>query len=182
MDHRQSLRADCARCQGLCCVSHSFDRSESFSFDKAANEPCRHLGPEHRCAVHARLATVGHSGCAAYDCYGAGQRVVQELYPGQSWRDDAGLAREMFEAFRRLRELHELRFLLHEAGRLALSAALTIERERLLRVLEPTAGFSARTLAALDVVAVHANVRSFLRSLAACMPKGNDRRRLRLAR
>ena len=182
MDHRQLLRGDCARCQGLCCVSLAFDRSESFSFDKAADEPCRYLEPADRCAIHARRAGAGHTGCVSYDCYGAGQRVVQELYPGRSWRSDARLARDMFAAFRSLREVHELRFLLHEAGRLPLGAEPAAERERLLGILEAETGFSPQTLASLDVDGLSRAVHAFLRGLAVLAQGTGGRRRLPLTR
>lgn len=176
VDHRQRLRGDCAQCQGLCCVSLPFDRSESFSFDKAADEPCRYLRADDRCSIHPRLAEAGHAGCAHYDCYGAGQRVVQELYPGRSWRSDARLARAMFAAFRSLRDVHELRLLLHETERLPLSAEQTRERERLLGVLEPSGGLGAQALARLDLAALHRTIHAFLRSLAACMQRAGGRR------
>lgn len=182
MDPRQDLLGDCSRCQGLCCVSLSFDRSPSFSFDKAADVPCHHLQPTHRCAIHTRLAEAGHTGCAHYDCYGAGQRVVQELYRGRSWRSDARLARDMFGAFRRLRDVHELRLLLHEAESLPLDAQQAARRTQLLCVLEPAAGFSAQTLSMLDVAALHRAVHAFLRSLAPCAARAGARRRLPLAR
>jgi hypothetical protein len=182
MDHRQLLRGDCAQCQGLCCVSLPFDRSDRFSFDKAADEPCRYLEPADRCALHARLAEAGHTGCVFYDCYGAGQRVVQELYPGRSWRRDSRVAHAMFAAFRRLREVHELRLLLHEAKRVPMSADQVAERERLLSVLEPQAGISAETLAELDLDALHRTVQTLLRSLADCVQGAGGRRRLPRAR
>ena len=182
VDYRQLLRGDCARCQGLCCVSLPFDRSEWFSFDKAADEPCPYLQPADRCALHARLVEAGHTGCVSYDCYGAGQRVVQELYPGRSWRSDSRVARAMFAAFRRLRDVHELRLLLHEAKRVPMSADQVAERERLLGVLEPQAGISAETLADLDLDALHRTVHILLRSLADCTQRAGGRRRLPLAR
>jgi hypothetical protein len=182
VDYRQLLRADCAQCQGLCCVSLSFERSESFSFDKGADEPCRYLEPADRCALHARLAEAGHTGCVYYDCYGAGQRVVQELYPGRSWRRDAGLARAMFAAFRSLRDVHELRLLLHEAERVPMTADQVAERERLLCALEPQAGLTAQQVAELDLNALHLTVHAFLRSLAPGAQRTEARRRLPLAR
>lgn len=181
VDHRQRLRGDCAQCQGLCCVSLPFDRSESFSFDKAADEPCRYLRPDHRCSIHPRLTEAGHAGCAHYDCYGAGQRIVQEFYPDRSWRSDARLARAMFADFRSLRDVHELRFLLHETERLPLNAEQARERERLLGVLEPSATVSAQALARLDLSAVHRTVHAFLRSLAPCAQQAGGRRRLPLS-
>src|SRR3954469_2691884 len=121
MEHGRLFRGDCAKCQALCCVSLSFDRSPWFSFDKPANVSCRHLLPTDRCDLHSQLDTAGHAGCASYDCYGAGQRVTQELFPGFVWRDDPERAWLMFEAFRRLRSVHELSLLLHETKRLPLS-------------------------------------------------------------
>ncbi len=115
-----SLRGDCARCAALCCVAVAFDRSESFAFDKPANTPCGNLDGAFGCALHARLADNGFRGCAAYDCYGAGQIVTQEMFGGRSWRDDPALLPAMTEAFRLMRRVHELRLLLDEARLLAL--------------------------------------------------------------
>jgi hypothetical protein len=62
---------------GLCCVLLPFSRSADFAFDKPAGEPCRHLTPEYRCRIHETLYAEGMRGCAAYDCFGAGQSVTQ---------------------------------------------------------------------------------------------------------
>ena len=110
------------------------------------------------------------------------QRVVQQLYPGKSWRSDAGLARAMFAAFRSLRDVHELRLLLHEAERLPLSADQAARREHLLARLEPREAFDASTLLALDVASLQRDVHVFLRSLAACAGDVRARRRLPLLR
>lgn len=159
------LQGDCARCQGLCCVSLAFDRSEWFAFDKAAGEPCPYLLPANRCRQHARLEGAGHGGCANYDCYGAGQRVTQELFPGVSWRHAPEQRRALFGAFLRLRDVHELRLLLHQAARLSLPEATDAEGRQLLERLEPAHGFTAAALAALDVEALHGEVHAYLRRL-----------------
>jgi hypothetical protein len=112
------LRADCARCCGLCCVVHPFDADQGFGFDKPAAEPCRHLQADHRCAIHTELTARGFPGCVSFDCYGAGQRVTQR-FAGHGWRDSPELAARMFSAYERQRALHEMQAMVH----LALSRA-----------------------------------------------------------
>jgi hypothetical protein len=103
-----NLRPDCAACCALCCVAPPFDTDQGFGHDKPAHEPCRHLEPDFRCAIHSRLAESGYPGCAGFDCFGAGQRVTQELFGGASWSKSPDFAVEMFECYERLRPLHEL--------------------------------------------------------------------------
>lgn len=109
-DHRLDieLKADCARCIGLCCVAPAFDADQGFGFDKPAHEPCRHLRQDDGCAIHAQLVARGFPGCAQFDCHGAGQRISQQFFPGQHWRDSAARARVLFDGYSRLLPLHEL--------------------------------------------------------------------------
>lgn len=173
------LRADCVRCMDLCCVALSFDRSEWFSFDKAADVPCRYLSSR-GCAVHASLAQRGLAGCMAYDCYGAGQRVTDTLFAGRSWRSHPELAPAMFSAFRALKHVHELRLLLCEAKKLELSFA-QLERWRQLRQrLEPRVGWTVESLSVLDTTRCQAEVHDFLRSLSSCTNPALAKRRRRL--
>lgn len=158
-------RADCARCEGLCCVSLPFDRSEAFSFDKTADVPCRHLSRSNRCGVHDTLRERGLSGCAAYDCYGAGQRVTREFLRERSWREDPELAARIFEAFRALKRLHELLALLTHPRLRALGAADDERRTRLLAALEPARGHTLESLAVFDLERAEREVGEFLRSL-----------------
>lgn len=166
MDHQRDLRADCARCQGLCCVSLPFDRCESFAFDKPANVACHYLTATCDCRIHAQLGLRGLGGCAAYDCYGAGQRITQQLFAGVSWQRDLETRAELFEAFRRLKRVHELRLLLHEAERLGLPPRRAVEREQLLAQLEPAHGLSRDGLATLELPELEASVHTWLRGLA----------------
>ncbi|HEY3496139.1 MAG TPA: hypothetical protein VGK73_15680, partial [Polyangiaceae bacterium] len=139
-------RADCSRCQGICCVSLPFDRSESFAFDKAADVPCRHLNRANRCTIHSDLERRGCGGCARYECYGAGQRVTQALFPGRSWRESPALARSMFETFRRLKRIHELSVLLDAARSLHLTDSDERQRCTLKSELEPPSGWLPETV------------------------------------
>src|SRR5919201_1603941 len=111
----QPLRADCERCFALCCVVPAFTASADFAIDKEAGEPCPHLDAGFRCAIHARLRGAGFPGCAAYDCFGAGQQVSQVTFAGRDWRSSPAVARQMFAVFPVMRRLHELLWHLTEA-------------------------------------------------------------------
>jgi len=106
-----SFRGDCGRCAALCCVLLSFDRGPHFAFGKAAGVACRHLDRGHRCAIHDRLDASGMSGCARFDCRGAGQ-VVTAMFRGQDWRRHAPTRRAIATAFLLMREVQSLRLLL----------------------------------------------------------------------
>jgi uncharacterized protein YjbI with pentapeptide repeats len=70
----------------LCCVAPAFSASADFAIDKDAGRPCPNLQADYRCAIHARLRQRGFPGCAAYDCFGAGQKVSRMTFGGQDWR------------------------------------------------------------------------------------------------
>ncbi len=158
------LSADCSRCAALCCVVLPFDRSDAFGFDKAADEPCRHLSGGNRCAIHARLAD-GFSGCVQFDCHGAGQRVTQEVFAGRSWRNEPALSGPMAAAFRAMRKLHEAVLLLREAGRLTLVAEKEQARQSLLEALASDWQRGEADLSALETGPELKAVRVFLATL-----------------
>jgi uncharacterized protein YjbI with pentapeptide repeats len=112
---RLSLRADCERCFGLCCVAPAFSASADFAIDKDAGQACPNLQSDFRCAIHHRLRQQGFPGCAVYDCFGAGQKVAQVTFGGQDWRRAPRTAKRMFEVFTIMRQLHELLWYLTEA-------------------------------------------------------------------
>jgi hypothetical protein len=101
------LAADCSACFGLCCVLLPFRRSEAFAEDKDSGEPCRHLDAGDHCGIHDSLRERGWSGCATFDCFGAGQHVSQVVYGGTSWRDHERPA-EMAAVLSVVRQLHEM--------------------------------------------------------------------------
>lgn len=110
-----SFRGDCGRCAGLCCVMLGFDRGPHFAFDKSAGEACGHLTHGHRCAIHARLAAEGMSGCMRFDCMGAGQLVTQ-MFRGLTPQTSPAVSWAMSLAFARTREVQTLRRLLRDAS------------------------------------------------------------------
>ncbi|HVY29491.1 MAG TPA: hypothetical protein VHB79_23190 [Polyangiaceae bacterium] len=180
MDTEAELRADCARCQGLCCVALPFDRSAWFAFDKLAHVPCDHLNERSRCAIHAELGERGQAGCQAYDCYGAGQRVCGELFGGRSWRREPELLAAMCDALPGLRDVHELRLLLRQAGQLELSGPARARCQQLLHELEPACGYTPARLAHLNLEQLRRETFAYLRSLRGVAGVRRPRRRLPL--
>tara|TARA_R110000868_G_scaffold408790_3_gene692867 strand:+ start:257867 stop:258304 length:438 start_codon:yes stop_codon:yes gene_type:complete len=98
----------------------AFDKGEDFAFDKNPCEPCPNLSG-HSCAIHHKLNQEGFSGCVAYDCLGAGNRVIEEVFPGQTWRTEPRLTPLMMEAFSAMREVHKRIDLLRAAETLQLT-------------------------------------------------------------
>lgn len=129
-----ALRADCSRCAGLCCVVPAFYSIQGFAFDKPAHAACTHLTPTNRCAIHSRLASRGFPGCVSFDCYGAGQRVTQDLFNGMSWRTFGPGAERLFLAYTTVLTLHRLMAMLVLAEATVsppLDAEMRLKREQL---------------------------------------------------
>ncbi len=120
MAQTDHLKTDCSKCAALCCLVLAFDKGKDFAFDKNPCEPCRNLSG-HSCSIHAELAEKGFPGCVSYDCLGAGNRVVQEVFGGRSWQQEPRLVRLMMEAFSGMREVHKRVDLLRAAVALPLA-------------------------------------------------------------
>jgi len=159
---RPDLSADCERCFGLCCVAPAFSVSADFAIDKAAGQPCPHLGPGFRCDIHRQLRPRGFPGCDVYDCFGAGQKVAQVTFGGQDWRQAPHTARQMFAAFTVMRQLHELLWFLTEALALPAASPLHGELRRALEQTERLSGSRPDALVALDVAAHRQQVNALL--------------------
>ncbi|RAT97339.1 pentapeptide repeat-containing protein [Brevibacillus sp. Leaf182] len=112
---RRHLQGDCESCFGLCCVALPFAASSDFAINKDAGKPCSNLQADFRCGVHTKLRDIGFRGCTVYDCFGAGQKVSQVTYGGQDWRKEPGSAKQMYEVFPIMWQLHELLWYLTEA-------------------------------------------------------------------
>jgi hypothetical protein len=164
-DPRQDLRADCGACAALCCVAPPFAVSADFPITKPAGTPCPHLTLEYRCGIHERLRLEGFSGCAAFDCFGAGQRTTH-LMGDLTWRTHPGAAGRMFGVFEVLRPLHEILWYLEEAcGRLPDGELRAEARERRQHTRNLAAS-SPDELIATDVVAQRAETGVFLEQVS----------------
>ncbi|MBB1244980.1 pentapeptide repeat-containing protein [Streptomyces durbertensis] len=183
---RTTLRADCARCFGLCCVALPFSSGAGFPTDKPAGKPCANLRADSSCGIHARLRQDGYSGCTTFDCFGAGQRVSQTTFAGRDWRGAPARASAMFEAFAVMRQLHEMLWYLDEA--LAHRAADSLHTELALLGTEITAlaRSEPETLTSCDLPALRDRANRLLTSVGVLVrdqaasragrPAGPDRR------
>ena len=121
------LKADCAACVGLCCVVPPFDAAQGFGFDKPAETPCQHLCADHRCGIHDALMPRGFEGCVAFDCLGAGQRLTASAaarFGDADWRARPQVARWLFDAYPRVRQVQEWLASLSLAAEVSGEAAL----------------------------------------------------------
>jgi len=164
---REELRADCGRCVALCCVAPALTASADFAINKPAGQPCPNLRTDFRCAIHDRLRPAGFSGCAAYDCFGAGQKVAQHTFGGRDWRSEPDLAAAMFAAFSVMRALHELLWYINEALAMSLEEPVRNELNDLFAGTERLTQSGYDELVALDLNEYRRDVNAVLLRVSA---------------
>lgn len=172
-DFRERLRADCARCAGLCCVAPAFSASSEFAITKPAATACPNLLADSRCGIHDRLRESGFPGCTVYDCFGAGQQLIQITFGGRDWRDDRELAARMFAAFPVLRQLHELLYYLHEARTLVAARPLHADLDAALAATEQLTRRDAEELLEIDLGAHWGSANALLSRASELARKGH---------
>ncbi|MEJ8547585.1 pentapeptide repeat-containing protein [Brevibacillus borstelensis] len=159
---RLSLQADCESCFGLCCVALPFAASADFAADKNAGQPCKNLQDDFRCGVHDSLRQLGYRGCTVFDCFGAGQKVSRVTYGGLDWRKAPEFAKQMFEVFPIMRQLHELLWYLNEALTLGPARPIRGELSLALEKTEHLTNLAPDAIVKLDVAAHRADVNQLL--------------------
>lgn len=159
---RLHLRADCAHCFALCCVVPAFAVSADFAIHKKAECACPHLQADFHCDIHASLRQRGFRGCTVYDCFGAGQKVSQLTFGGQDWRQNSRIAKQMFDVFPIMRDLHELLWYLAEALTLQAVRPLYAELRSVLKETERLTHDSPEALLELDMVAYRQSINALL--------------------
>lgn len=166
------LHADCAQCFALCCVALPFAKSADFAIDKPPGVPCRHLDG-FACSIHDHLPGAGFPGCAAYDCFGAGQRVARQTFNGRDWRAYPDVAAAMFAAFTAMRHLHELLWYIRAA--LGWPEATPVHDALLAtqRQIEHAASGSADDLGRVDVNALRTASAPLLRQASRLVRSDN---------
>jgi uncharacterized protein YjbI with pentapeptide repeats len=172
------LRADCPRCSALCCVAPAFAASADFAINKPAGQPCPNLQEDFRCGIHDRLRQQGFPGCAAYDCFGAGQKITQHTFHGQDWRRSPRLAGQIFDAFAIMRGLHELLWYLSEALKLATDDELDARLGRARDKIDRLSNLGPTELAEVDVPALRREVDPLLVRVSELTRAGVRRRAL----
>lgn len=161
-ENRRHLQGDCENCFGLCCVALPFAASSDFAVNKEAGKPCSNLQADFRCGVHTELRQLGFRGCTVYDCFGAGQKVSQMTFGGKDWRCAPQSAKQMYDVFPTMWQLHELLWYITEA--LSKPAAKSIHAA-LQDVLEETERLTDRSpehIVKLDIAAHRAKVNELL--------------------
>ncbi len=159
------LKADCARCTGLCCVAYPFIDADKFGYDKPADQACRHLGPDCRCAIHDEREQMGFRGCITFDCNGAGQRAVNDLFRHVDWRTGGVAAGEILDAFRALTHIHAALAQLKVMEELPLDAGQLERFQALFSRLEPASAWTVETLDAFPAQRAEKEVQVFAVSL-----------------
>jgi uncharacterized protein YjbI with pentapeptide repeats len=158
----KNLRADCENCFGLCCVALPFAKSADFEFDKDGGTPCPNLQSDYRCGIHKNLRKNGFRGCTVYECYGAGQKVSQITYNGNDWRDNPALAKEMFDVFPIMQQLHEMLYYLYEALSIEDAKPIYKDLKVALEETEYLTNLSSKSIIKLNVPAHRAIVNDLL--------------------
>jgi len=155
-----SLAADCSRCVGLCCVAPAFAASADFAFSKPAGVACRHLAADASCTIHDRLIPSGFPGCVAYDCFGAGQRVVALFGGGPR-------SAPMLSAYETVRQLHELLWYVADALSRPPAAPVHAAIADARRAIEAAIAGGPSSIEATDPAAHRATVAPLLRRASA---------------
>lgn len=162
-DYIKSLKIDCEKCLGLCCVSLYFSKSDGFPHNKDAGKPCINLQKDNKCTVHKDLYTKGLKGCIGYDCFGAGQKISQITYKGEDWRNNPKHAEKMFESFYVMRQLHEMLWYLNEAFNIQKDITLKEEIKELINFTNSLTLLDSDSLLKINIDNHRDKVNVFLR-------------------
>ena len=127
-----TLKIDCEKCSGLCCVALYCMKTDGFPANKEAGTPCKNLMSDFRCAIHSDLVSKNMRGCLAYDCFGAGQKTTQIYYPNSDWKTNPGQADEIFHVFLIVFQLHQMLWYLIEASSFILDKHLKSDIDALI--------------------------------------------------
>ena len=143
--------------------------------------PCPHLGAGFGCEIHSSLRERGFPGCDAFDCFGAGQQIVQGTFGGASWRSSPELAGPMFAVLPVMRQLHELLWYLAEAEALVGEDDVRRLQEEVVALTRSGPG----ELAVLDVAELSSRVGEVLARVSASVrdrlpSRAADRQRAQL--
>lgn len=159
---RESLTPDCVNCFGLCCTALNIAASSDFAINKAAGAPCPNLQGDFRCKIHKSLREKGFKGCTVYDCLGAGQKVSQVTFNGQSWREHPESAEKMFDVFPIMEQLYEMIAFIAEALTYEVSDSLQDQLQKQLKELQSLTDMDADSLLSLDIIMCRVPVNELL--------------------
>ncbi|MCM2535282.1 pentapeptide repeat-containing protein [Neobacillus pocheonensis] len=159
---RESLTADCMKCFGLCCTALNIVASSDFAINKIAGTPCPNLQGDFRCEIHKNLREKGFNGCTVFDCLGAGQKVSQVTFNGQSWQEHPEIAKKMFSVFPVMEQLYEMIAFIAEALTYDVSHSLQDKLNKQLEKLQSLTDMNADSLLSLDIISCRLPVNELL--------------------
>lgn len=159
---RKGLTADCTKCFGLCCTALNIAASSDFATDKKAGTPCPHLHRDFQCEIHKILREKGFKGCTVFDCLGAGQKVSQGTFNGQSWRKHPEIAQKMFRVFPIMEQLYEMIAFIAEALTYDVSESLQRKLNKQLEKLQSLTDMGPDRLLSLDITSCRLPVNELL--------------------
>lgn len=159
---RESLTADCKNCFGLCCTALNIVASSDFAINKTAGTPCPNLQGDFRCKIHKNLREKGFKGCTVFDCLGAGQKVSQSTFNGQSWKNHPEIVQKMFSVFPIMEQLYEMIAFIAEALTYDVSHSLQGKLNKQLEKLQALTDTDAGSLLSLDIIGCRLPVNELL--------------------
>lgn len=159
---RGSLKADCSNCFGLCCIALNIVASSDFPINKPAGTACPNLQNNFQCKIHKNLRDKGFKGCTVFDCLGAGQKVSQDTFSGQSWQEHPEIAKKMFSVFPLMEQLYEMIAFIAEALTYNISHSLQNQLNKQLEKLQGLTDLDADSLLSLDMVSCRFPVNELL--------------------
>ncbi|MED3561327.1 pentapeptide repeat-containing protein [Bacillus xiapuensis] len=162
LKNQDHLRSDCENCFGLCCVALPFAASTDFAIGKEGGSPCANLQADFRCSIHKDLRKKGFKGCTVYECFGAGQKVSQITFKGNDWREHPQSAKQMFDVFPVMQQLHEMLLYLNQALMLKETRSIHNELKSMFEKTEQLTYLSPESLMELDVPSHRAEVNELL--------------------
>lgn len=168
------LTINCSQCSGLCCVALYCTKTDGFPADKAAGMPCQCLMSDFRCNIHSELATRNMRGCMAYDCFGAGQKVTQDCYPGITWNTHPELADEIFAVFLAIFQLHQMAWYLVESKTLVSEPRALAEIEALLSENQEVTSLPPRELLQFDIEQYRMKVNEVLKHICTSIARDTN--------
>ena len=163
---QKALRIDCEKCCGLCCVALYCMKTDGFPENKAAGVPCRHLRSDFRCDMHECLAEKKMKGCLGYDCFGAGQKVTQKVGENGNWKTNPEKAKEQFQVFAVVFQLHQMAWYLLEALTLTTDQKQQTEITALIAKNEQLSAAAPDEILSTDVAAYREKVNGILKQVS----------------
>lgn len=159
----KTLKIDCEKCFGLCCVALYFSKADGFPNDKKAGTPCVNLQSSFTCSEHKNLRKKGLKGCTGYDCFGAGQKVAQLTFEGKDWKEFKDLQNQMFEVFVIMRQLHEMLWYLGDALTFVSNKNIKDQLNSRIQEIEQLTKLDANSIMNIDIEKYRIKVNSILR-------------------